>query len=290
MHASSAPGNGDNGKLIALACYTGSMSDTVSPGAPEHAMSNPDELRHTLTVEHVGALLTQAGVPRSRRQVIRYCQTGLLDAVKIPGPSGDQWYVSPASLPKAIGDLKQWGAQRERLAVTQLDMSSSVQFVSTQDQLKQSHNVNSDVARHGAPGPVVTETVAPVVEPSTDLDMASRGAPKHATSDAELRDVPSTSPSDVARQGMTELDIYEHPYVRRLEIQVEKLEGKLEAQVRRTEEIQSRSQDSLLELQRMTAVGQSQTLADFMLKARDWMIGKAPDANAPKEDVDNRLP
>ena len=57
---------------------------------------------------------------------------------------------------------------------------------------------------------------------------------------------------------------------------MEKSEAKYEAQVRRTEEIQLKSQEQLLELQRMTAVGQSQTLADFMLKAKDWMLGAGP--------------
>src|SRR5688572_28016095 len=127
------------------------MQDTASPSAPQPAMSNPGELRHTLTVEHIGALLTQAGVPRSRRQVIRYCQTGLLDAVKVPGPTGDQWYVSPASLPKAIGDLKQWEAQREGQAMTRLDMSNSVHPMSDRVQPEISRELNPDTARPSAP-------------------------------------------------------------------------------------------------------------------------------------------
>jgi hypothetical protein len=37
----------------------------------------------------------------------------MLDAVKVPGgPSGEEWYVAPVSVPKAIGDLKQIDAQR----------------------------------------------------------------------------------------------------------------------------------------------------------------------------------
>jgi uncharacterized protein (DUF2235 family) len=87
------------------------------------------------------------------------------------------------------------------------------------------------------------------------------------------------------RQGLTELDVYEHPYVKRLEAQVDKLEGKLDAQVRRTEEIQSRSQASLIELQRMVAVGQSETLANFMLKAKDWMLGKASETDDRTTDT-----
>ena len=80
------------------------MEDTAGHSSPQ-----PDngELRHTLSVHDVGAALVAAGVPRSHRQIIRYCETAMLDAVKVPGPTGAQWFVSPASLPKAIGDLKQ---------------------------------------------------------------------------------------------------------------------------------------------------------------------------------------
>lgn len=230
------------------------MNDTASHGAPQ---LDSDELRHTLSVSEVEIALTAAGVPRSRRQVIRYCETGMLDAVKVPGPSGEQWYVAPVSVPKVIGDLKQWEAQR---------------------------------ARQGAPWPAVTASVTPAVEPTATPDTASHGAPEHAVSEPENHIIPSVTEPDAARPGLTELEIYEHPYVKRLEAQVDKLEGKLDAQVRRTEDIQSRSQTSLLELQRMIAVGQSQTLADFMLKAKDWMIGKGPDADASPAsgDVDNR--
>src|SRR5438477_1912925 len=93
--------------------------DTARHSTPQH---DNGELRHTLSIHDVEAQLIAAGVQRSHRQVIRYCQTGLLDAVRIPGPTGVQWYVSPASVPKAIGDLKQWDAQRR--TATQSDMSN----------------------------------------------------------------------------------------------------------------------------------------------------------------------
>jgi hypothetical protein len=63
--------------------------------------------------------------------------------------------------------------------------------------------------------------------------------------------------------------------VKRLEAQVEKVEKKYDDQVRRTEEIQLKSQQQIIELQRMTAIGQSQTLADFMLRAKEYFLGSA---------------
>ena len=70
-----------------------------------------------------------------------------------------------------------------------------------------------------------------------------------------------------------DLSIYDHPYVKKLEDRIDRLETRYEAQVRRTEEIQLKSQERLVDLQRMTTIGQSKTLADFMLQAKNWLIG-----------------
>jgi len=117
------------------------MQDTASHSAPQ---LDHGELRHTLSVHDVGAALVAAGVPRSRRQIIRYCETAMLDAVKVPGPTGAQWFISPASVPKAIADLRQWEAQRPRHSAPQLDTSNNVP-------LEKPSNNNSDTAGHGAP-------------------------------------------------------------------------------------------------------------------------------------------
>jgi hypothetical protein len=219
-------------------CYTATMSDTARHDAPQPDMV---EARHTLTVREVEALLAQAGVQRSHRHVLRLCQSGMLDAVKIPGgPSGEEWYVAPASVPKAIGDLKQIDAQR---------------------------------ARRSPPQPALVVPVAEESPREIETDTARHAAPQPAVSDTKTRDDIVTTEPAPARHGATDLDIYEHPYVKRLEERVEKLEAKYEAQVRRTEDIQTKSQEQLIELQRMTAVSNSTTLADFMLKARNWVLG-----------------
>jgi hypothetical protein len=162
---------------------------------PEPAIAGHGELRHTLTVHDVEAALVAAGVPRSHRQVVRYCETKFLDAVKVPGPTGAQWFISPASLPKAVGDLKQWEAQRAGHGVTEQDMSDRVP-------LEKPHNTNSDTASHSVPKP--------------------------AMSDKEVSQNGSETERAIARHSMTELDIYEHPYVKKLEERNEKLEAKYE--------------------------------------------------------------
>ena len=72
--------------------------------------------------------------------------------------------------------------------------------------------------------------------------------------------------------------------MKRLEGQVEKWENKYHDQVRRTEDIQLASQKQIIELQRMTAIGQSQTLADFMLKAKEWILGQGSEADRKATD------
>ena len=100
---------------------------------------------------------------------------------------------------------------------------------------------------------------------------------------------PPTEP-DVARPVATDLDIYEHPYVKRLEHQLEKLETKYEAQVRRTEELQLKAHDKLVELQRMTTIGQSKTLADVMLQAKNWIVrGASDDSTTPIGIADDNI-
>ena len=120
-------------------------SDTARQSTPQHENV---ELRHTLSIHDVEAQLIAAGVERSHRQVIRYCESGLLDAVKIPGPTGEQWYVAPASVPKAIGDLKQWDAQRR--TATQSDMSNHVVF-------EKDPNSNMDTASQSTPQHAMSE-------------------------------------------------------------------------------------------------------------------------------------
>jgi len=139
------------------------MQDTASHGTPK---LDSDELRHTLSVHDVGAQLDTEGVPRSRRQIIRYCETAMLDAVKVPGPTGAQWFISPASVPKAIADLKQWDAQRVRQGAPQPDTSSSVD-------LNPAPRMDPDIASHGAPEPAMAEKETSHKGSETEPAMAS---------------------------------------------------------------------------------------------------------------------
>ena len=123
------------------------MDDTTGLGRPQQ---DDDQLRHTLTVHEVGERLGAAGVPRSERQIKRYCESGFLDAKKVPGPTGDQWFVAPHALPKLIGDLQQWQMQR---------------------------------AGHSQTRPAVAEHVTPEKPNAENADTPGLGRPQQATTD-----------------------------------------------------------------------------------------------------------
>ena len=140
-------GLGITGRVKLAGCYTASMSDMAGHGAPQ---LNAVEVRHTLSIHDVERELVAAGVPRSHRQVVRYCETGMLDAVKVPGPTGPQWFVAPSSLPKTIGDLRQWQTQRAGRGTPQPAMTRFSAPANT-------GNDAEDMARHGPPSPAVSE-------------------------------------------------------------------------------------------------------------------------------------
>jgi hypothetical protein len=86
---------------------------------------------------------------------------------------------------------------------------------------------------------------------------------------------------DLSRQAATDLDIFEHPYVKRLEAEVEKWQGKFEEQVQRTQKVLETANENLIQLQQAAAVANSQTLADFLLKAGPFL--KSPFASGEGE-------
>ena len=218
---------------------------------PSHDATRRDDL-HTMSVRQLEAAIAAAGIVMSHRQVLRHCKAGTFDAVKLPAANNvEEWFVAPASLEKGIADIKVLQEHRARRDATGRDMTAS-------DVAETARQFDTDKSGHVATGQDMSDT-------------------KQRQENVETR-------HDTSRHDATyEVDVYEHPYVKRLEAQVDKLEKKLDDQVRRTEDIQLRGQEKLLELQRMTAVGQSQTLADFMLKAKDWMLGSATEPTKREE-------
>jgi hypothetical protein len=133
------------------------MDDMPGLGRPQQ---DDVQHRHTLTVPEVGEQLAAAGVPRSERQIKRYCESAFLDAKKVPGPTGDQWFIAPVAVPKLIGDLQQWQMQRAGQSQTR---------------------------------PAVTDNVTPEKAPEQTPDAPGPGRPQPAVSDDDIRSVESAS-------------------------------------------------------------------------------------------------
>ena len=213
------------------------------PDTSSHDATRPDNL-HTMSARELEAKIAAAGITMSYRQVIRHCEAQTFDAIKIPAANNvKHWFVAPASVEKGIADIRALQELRARHDATRHDVSDS-------DAPEKPIQTDTDTSSHDATRPDMTREQNQPQKVVTQHDMT-----RHVST--------------------TDLDIYEHPYVKKLEERCEKLEDKLDAQYRRTEEIQRDNQKQLIELQRMTAVGNSQTLADFMLKAKDWILGPA---------------
>lgn len=215
--------------------------------ASSHVATRRDDV-HTISLSELEMQILQAGIVMSRRQLTRHCKSGTFDAIKLPAVNNiENWYIAPSSIDKGIADIKALRALRDSHVATRRDMTG---HVDTQVTVEEGGKIGLVMSGHDATRRDSSDQEASHHESKTRPD-----APRHVETQSEP------------------LDIFEHPYVRRLEGQVEKWEGKYHDQVRRTEEIQMGNQKALIELQRLTAVGQSQTLADFMLRAKEWIVG-----------------
>ena len=204
------------------------------------------------------------GLQRTRRVLARYCQTERLIAKKDAGPNGDEWFVNPTSIPRAIAELKMLHRKTglPELILVEPDRDS----------------------------PGQTETVLDDMVPKEE-SYKTQGLAHPVHHPEAVR--PSRSEPDRDSPGQTEtaLDIFEHPYVKRLEREIDgwkneatQWKEEFKGQVERTRQIQTQSFDKLIELQRLVQVGQSKTLADFFLKTKDWLLGAGPGAEAPDNE------
>ena len=139
------------------------MDDTPGSGRPQQ---DDDQLRHTLTVHQVSEQLAAAGVPRSERQIKRYCESGFLDAKKVPGPTGNQWFAAPIALPRLIGDLEQWQMQRAGHSETR---PAASEYVIPEN----STNKNADTPGSGRPQQAASDTQT-VINPDASEAATSR--------------------------------------------------------------------------------------------------------------------
>lgn len=221
------------------------MTDDTS----RQVATSPDN-EYSLTVEAAAEIYKQAGYHRTPRTIQRYCKLGHLIWRPTDTRFGkEKFLITPASVATHVAYLKEVGADP----------------------------IGRDVSRHGAANEVAENNGdQPRQEASTSNDTSRQVATPLVSeiNDEEPRHSHPTG-RDVSRQAATDFDIFEHPYVKRLEGEVEKWQGKFQEQVLRTQKVLETANANLIELQRAAAVAQSQTLADFLLKAGQRFL-KAP--------------
>jgi hypothetical protein len=196
---------------------------------------------YSLTIEDAAERYEHAGHARTARTIQRYCASGHLDCRRLETQFGEKYLITEASVAKHIAYIEE-----VRPTATGRDMSRQV-------------------ATAGAPEPTHDEQRQAV---PTSADPSRQDATRVVAENMD--DTPRQSAStsrDTSRQAATDLDIFEHPYVKRLEREVERWQGKYEDQVQRTQEVLVSSNQNLMELQRTTTVANSKTLADYLLKA-----------------------
>lgn len=87
--------------------------------------------------------------------------------------------------------------------------------------------------------------------------------------EAELKgDASDHAPTRPGASHSMHLEIFEHPYIKRLEKEVDEYKGKFENQVRVTVQVLEKANAQLIELQQANAIASSETLAKYMLNAR----------------------
>jgi len=98
---------------------------------------------------------------------------------------------------------------------------------------------------------------------------AAPDAEQESHGNATVEATPPGAPARPDASITSDLSVFDHPYVRRLEREVEEFKGKYEGQVRRTEQVLETANRNLIELAQANAIAQSETLARYMLAAGD---------------------
>jgi hypothetical protein len=95
------------------------------------------------------------------------------------------------------------------------------------------------------------------------------GRPSEVKQDAIVKEGAAEPVQPRPAAAATDLAIFEHPYVQRLEREVDELKSKYEKQVRRTEDILEDANKRLVEMAQAGQIAGSKTLAEYLLAAKN---------------------
>ena len=134
----------------------------TSPDEPRPAATSSDN-EYSLSIEDVAALYEQAGLPRDRRTIQRYCAKGNLVCHRVEIPYGEKFLVTPASVATHIAYIKEVrqavaGPGSPRLAAADVALKSANAEPGHAD------TATDDNQRQGATSPDLSQHVAAEAE------------------------------------------------------------------------------------------------------------------------------
>ena len=155
-----------------------------------------------------------------------------------------------AGFPRPIRRLQKYCARGD-LECRKVETPSGEKYLITPESIERHIAYIQETSGRAQPRSDASERTT---EPSQETDLKG-GAPEHA----------QARPDASASMG---LELFEHPYVKRLEREVEEYKGKFENQTRITVQVLEKANAQLIELQQANAIASSETLAKYMLNAR----------------------
>jgi len=99
--------------------------------------------------------------------------------------------------------------------------------------------------------------------------------------------ITAAQPAPTPREALpaADLAIFEHPYVKKLEAGMERLEEKNDRLQQQLQTVLEQANERLIELHKANAVAQSETLGTFLLEAEKIRRGIGESADASSADV-----
>lgn len=232
------------------------------------------EATYSLTPHHVVERLTAAGVPRDHRTIQRWCANGTLDVIKDDAVG---YFISEVSLERKIIQLQQLHELEQRRRGTtagdEARHDTTGHDVSLLILRDQSAVGPGDATRHVAPSHDMPPIVAEHKQPETANDTSRHTATAHDAPPAAM---------------LASNDVLQHPYVLKLEKDVERWQDRYIAEVRNTQTIQSEYATKLIQLQQNTMAAASTGFADYLLKM-SGLRSQARTADAQVADPDTQL-
>jgi hypothetical protein len=225
-------------------------NDLSRPVAP----SNDNDF--TLTIPAALALYEAAGIPRNPRSIQRYCAKKILSSRRLDEGIDQTYLISRASVERHIRYIK------EVTPPTSRDLPRLVATpVAPQDK--------DDTLRQ---------------ETTTSDEPRQDPTPVAAQNKDDTPRQKETAPPDLSRQVATDFSIFEHPYVKRLEAEVEEFKGKYEKQIRRTEDVLEASNERLVAMAQSGQIANSETLAKYLLALKT--LPPSPADHSDPRDAD----